>query len=897
MQDVDYYELLGVGRDASTEEITQAFRQRAKKYHPKLNPGDRAAEKIFREMVVAYRVLTNEGARRKYDLKLAPAAQPSRARRPRRPRRRIDQRAVPSLAKLAQRPRRTADQVILRTVKRVPSWLLSAAVHALLVYVLAGWPVNQTIEVVKPPMVLDIEERTELPELELFKTIDPEPPAVEPLVTEADPEMIEDQAALDEIEKQSDPIIFAVGKGDLKSRAGRRAVVVGRGKGGGTTKGSETAVEAGLLWLAGEQLRSGEWAADRETANWAKPGLTGLAVLAFQGAGYTHQRGKYADVLQRAIAWLKRRQDTDGCIAMTSPTGGKRLGGYMYCHGIGTLALVEAYGMTKDPLLREPAERGIDFIVQTQNDIGGWRYYHNSKDGDSSISGWMVMALHSAKLADISVPEKTWDGARKFFDTVTNKEKGYTVYMEGLPPSSPGLVAVGLLAHQYMGLKRDDPYIALASMAINKFPPKWVHLDPKRDRMEIDNLPARHPGANDYYFWYYANLALHQRRGDEWEKWHPQVRDTLVKHQERQGDDRGSWPPISRWSGRSGRVYSTAMAILALEVYYRYAPMYREVVDVQLAAYGEALTAYNDFVRLHKAKKTEAEAAGEKARAEIGKFLDMSKPVEGQAVEKATLARRSRTALMLLSMDRAEGRLDRVIAGLETLHTRYPGCIDEDTRQRQLAGALLSLSKHLAKEGHTEQAAETETRAIGLYHDIAANADTPDPKLQYWLAKCYVERREWHKALRIYRKLAKPYLGRKLDPKSQEGRRARMLFNRIVECYVEIAGFRDAGDWLERIEAIEGTTLAILRRRAELLEKQNRLTEARQIYRDALQRLPKYGKEWWATWAEELDAAYRLGEREYIVRTVGKMEVLHPEFGNRDIRRRALVLRRQAEGG
>ncbi|NQT88759.1 DnaJ domain-containing protein, partial [bacterium] len=789
MQDVDYYELLGVRRDASAEEITQAFRLRGKKYHPKLNPGDKAAEKIFRELVVAYRVLTNEGARRKYDAKLDPAAAaakaPPKARRVRRrPRRRIHQRAVPSLTKLAHRPKPTLDQTILRSVKAVPAWLVSGGVHVLLILVLAGCPVKQTEKTYKPPIVIEFKpDPPKLPELGIFPEMAPEPPSVEPLIEQPDPEMVEDQAALDQIELQSDPIVFEVDGGGLKGRMGRRKAVVARGKGGGPTKGSETAVEAGLLWLAGAQLHTGEWRADRKLAEWARPGLTGMAILTFQGAGYTHQRGKYTRTLRPAIAYLKRRQDTQGCIALKRPDDPKRRwGGYMYCHAIATLGLVEAYGMTKDPLLRESAERAIDFIIQTQNATGGWRYYAHSTDGDSSISGWMVMALHSAELAGIEVPKKTWDGARKFFNTVTNKEKGYTVYIDGMPPSSPALVAVGLLVHQYLGLERDDPYIKLAGAAINAFPPKWVPLDAKGDRMTIDNLPNLHPGANSFYFWYYANLALHQRRGDAWEKWHPQVRDTLVKSQVREGKDAGSWPPLSRWAARSGRVYSTAMGVLALEVYYRYSPMYREVVDKQLAAYGEALTAYNDFIRLHKAKKPGAAKAAETTRAAVEAFLELSKPVETKPMENATLARRSRAAMMLLNLDRAEEKLDRVIESLETIHTRFPGCIEEADRQRQLAQTWLALSKRLAKQGHDTPAREAEDKAIALYHTMMINAKKPDPALQRWLAQGYMDKKEWHKALRIYRALALPLADRKLDPKSKEGLAARALFNRIVHC-------------------------------------------------------------------------------------------------------------------
>ena len=364
-------------------------------------------------------------------------------------------------------------------------------------------------------------------------------------------------------EAQPKPMSVNVAQGSFDARAQRAKLV---GTPNGQTEASEQAVEAGLRWLALRQLSTGAWRTDSDLTRWADPGVTGLAMLAFLGAGYAHQEGKYRQTVSRAIAYIKREQDTEGCIGRM---GDRRRTGHMYNHGICTLALVEAYAMTKDQGLKEPAERAVDFISVAQNTMGGWRYYFNSADGDSSVSGWMVSALHAARLAKLHVPDKTLTGARKFFASVTNKEKGYTSYMAGLAPSSAALVAVGLLCNQYLGVEGDDPYIKLASHAILKFPPKWVELT-KDNRLDIENLATREPGANDYYFWYYASLALHIAQDDHWAKWYPQVRDILVKHQEQQGANAGSWPPSSRWALRAGRVYSTAMAILALETCYRY---------------------------------------------------------------------------------------------------------------------------------------------------------------------------------------------------------------------------------------------------------------------------------------------------------------------------------------
>ncbi len=82
------------------------------------------------------------------------------------------------------------------------------------------------------------------------------------------------------------------------------------------------------------------------------------------------------------------------------------------------------------------------------------------------------------------------------------------------------------------------------------------------------------PSQNDVYFNYYATQVLHHQHGKDWPEWNKQMRDYLTETQSNQGHESGSWFFRDKHGSVGGRLYTTAMAVMILEVYYRYMPLY-----------------------------------------------------------------------------------------------------------------------------------------------------------------------------------------------------------------------------------------------------------------------------------------------------------------------------------
>ena len=232
----------------------------------------------------------------------------------------------------------------------------------------------------------------------------------------------------------------------------------------------------------------------------------------------------------------------------------------MYTQGIVAIALCEAYGMTQDEVMGAAAVKAIRYIEMAQNrSTGGWRYLPGEA-GDTSVTGWQIMALKSAQMAGIGVNSMVFDNADKWLKSVsTGKKNGLFMYQPYREVSAT-MTAVGLLCRQYLGAGRDDPCLAEGREFL------------------LDHLPNTSSQRNVYY-WYYATLVMHNFMGPDWDTWNREMRRSLVTTQCKEGCAEGSWDPerptLDAWGSQGGRLMMTSLATLTLEVYYRYMPLFK----------------------------------------------------------------------------------------------------------------------------------------------------------------------------------------------------------------------------------------------------------------------------------------------------------------------------------
>jgi hypothetical protein len=320
---------------------------------------------------------------------------------------------------------------------------------------------------------------------------------------------------------------------------------------------TQRAIDTGLDWLSRQQdAGDGSFGTGNYRGNVA---VTSLAGLAFMASGSQPNRGRYGEQVTRCVRNIINCEERGRPGFLNNQRAGFH--GPMYGHGFATLFLAEVYGMINEPNLRHELRltlgRAVRLIIDTQNDVGGWRYQPVRGDADLSVTICQIMALRAARNAGIYVPAGVARNCTQYVQRCQDPNSGGFRYqhfggMPGFARTAAGVVALYSAGiYEGQSVERGLAY-----------------------------LNARRPGGGGggggflnnaenamHYFYghYYAVQAMWIAGGDHWRNWYPAIKNELLT-QYRRAD--GSWQQNLMCSH-----YCTAMALIILQVPNNYLPI------------------------------------------------------------------------------------------------------------------------------------------------------------------------------------------------------------------------------------------------------------------------------------------------------------------------------------
>ena len=280
-----------------------------------------------------------------------------------------------------------------------------------------------------------------------------------------------------------------------------------------------------IVWFMSRQRPDGSWnegPATLEGHPLNRPGTTGLALLTFLGARYSHlskDQYEWHDVgpcVKSGLEWIMRDQLPDGTFQSSAGT---------LDHTLATLALSEAYGLTGSNRFKNEAQKATDALVEM--------VLSGQLKEDASLHAWAAGTIASAEIAGLQVKREAFERIRGFYDARVDQ------------PADAGEIWTRIMFDK----KKDHPRLAPGADRLVARPPRW--------------------DQQDYASWYWGSLALYQYDGPDgaaWKAWNDPLRTTLVNSH----SSRGDWPGRNR-----GETFvQTCQASLTLMIYYRYANVF-----------------------------------------------------------------------------------------------------------------------------------------------------------------------------------------------------------------------------------------------------------------------------------------------------------------------------------
>ena len=308
-------------------------------------------------------------------------------------------------------------------------------------------------------------------------------------------------------------------------------------------------IEKGLKYLSESQSDNGSWESHPDGATYPCA-MTALAGMAFLANGNTTTRGPYADNVRRAVGFTMAQAGDSGLIADPRESGHS-----MYGHGFSLMFLSCVYGMETKAKAREEIgeviKNAIKLTAQSQSRLGGWIYTPTSGGDEGSVTVTQMQGLRAAHNAGFKVPKSTIKSAIKYLEMCQTSEGGicYSYASRGgtrLPISAAAICCL------YSAGEYESPLAAKCLTYVTA-------------QFDKNGQAGRYSG-HDFYCNLYASQAFYQAGDKQWEMYFPSTRDAYVKNQQKDGS----------WMGDGlGPTYGTAIALVILQLPYKYLPIYQ----------------------------------------------------------------------------------------------------------------------------------------------------------------------------------------------------------------------------------------------------------------------------------------------------------------------------------
>jgi len=317
------------------------------------------------------------------------------------------------------------------------------------------------------------------------------------------------------------------------------------------------AIVRGLWWLARHQDSDGKWNAanfqahcprSHKCTNVRTPVLsnetvTAAALLAMLGDGHTPTSGKpeFRAHVARGIQWLKSRQQADGSIGESRYAGGY----FLLSHAIATAALAEAYGMTGEARHNRAAQKAAAYLLRHNVALVDAQSRPIGKN--IAVATVRMAALAAAETAHLDLPR---DSAQATAIALAQCARGTSqAHASPWGTGAGATITTGMLALLNPAGTLDESLLAGEIPRLRANAPDW--------------------GKNGQVYWLCGSIIARRARGRFWRRWSRTLQTTLIEHQSKSGHAIGSWQTNGPAAELGGRVFSTALCILALETPYR----------------------------------------------------------------------------------------------------------------------------------------------------------------------------------------------------------------------------------------------------------------------------------------------------------------------------------------